>query len=59
MSHQDIDRVLDQAQHDQTPKGLRDFAILTLLALYGLRAGEIVALRLELAPSTGLANRCS
>jgi integrase len=47
LSPQDIDRVLDQTQHDQTPKGLRDFAILTLLALYGLRAGEIVALRLE------------
>lgn len=42
-----IDHVLQQTQQDQTPRGLRDFAILMLLATYGLRAGEIVALRLE------------
>lgn len=47
LSSEEIDRVLEQTRHDQTPKGLRDFAILTLLAIYGLRAGEIVALRLE------------
>jgi len=47
LSRDDIDRVLQQTQHDQTPRGLRDFAIFTLLATYGLRAGEIVTLRLE------------
>jgi site-specific recombinase XerD len=47
LSREEIDRVLEQTRHDQTPKGLRDFAILTLLAIYGLRAGEIATLRLE------------
>ena len=47
LSREEIDRVLEKTKHDQTPHGLRDFAILTLLATYGLRAGEIVALRLE------------
>ena len=44
---EDIDRVLAQTQQDQTARGLRDFAMLTLLATYGLRAGEIVHLRLD------------
>ena len=47
LSDEEIDRVLEQTRHDETPKGLRDFAILTLLAVYGLRAGEIATLRLE------------
>ena len=35
------------ARQDCTPKGIRDYAILTLLARYGTRAGEIAALRLN------------
>lgn len=44
---EDVKRVLAVAQGDHTAKGLRDFAILTLLATYGARASEIVALRLD------------
>jgi integrase/recombinase XerD len=39
--------VLKAAEKDRTPKGLRDHAILLLLATYGLRAGEVTALRLD------------
>lgn len=42
-----VEAVLKAAKKDRTPKGLRDQAILLLLATYGLRAGEIVALRLN------------
>jgi hypothetical protein len=34
-------------RQDRSPKGRRDLAISTLLATYGLRAGEITALRLD------------
>ena len=44
---QDVDKVLSTAKEDHTPEGIRDFAILMLLANYGVRAGEIAALRLE------------
>ena len=44
---EDVKRVLAVAQGDRTAKGLRDFAILTLLSTYGARASEIVALRLN------------
>ena len=44
---QDVDTILSMAQQDRTPKGMRDFAILTLLANYGVRAGEIASLRLD------------
>lgn len=43
----DIKGVVEATRKDRSPKGLRDFAILTLLTCYGLRAGEITALRLE------------
>ena len=43
---EDVKRVLAVTQDDQTAKGLRDYAILTLLSTYGVRAGEITALRL-------------
>jgi integrase/recombinase XerD len=43
---EDIGAVLNTARRDRTAKGRRDFAILMLLATYGLRAGEITALRL-------------
>ena len=39
--------VLKEAEKDRTPKGLRDYAILLLLSTYGLRAGEVTALRLD------------
>jgi len=39
--------VLEVAGQDRTPTGLRDHAILQLLATYGLRAGEIRNLKLE------------
>ena len=44
---EDVKRVLAVTQDDQTAKGLRDYAILTLLSTYGVRAGEITALRLD------------
>jgi site-specific recombinase XerD len=44
---EDVQRVLQVTREDSSPVGLRDFAILTLLATYGLRAAEIVRLRLE------------
>jgi site-specific recombinase XerD len=44
---EDIKRVLAVTKDDQTAKGLRDYAILTLLSTYGVRAGEIAALCLD------------
>ena len=43
----EVQAVLESACQDQTPIGLRNYAILLLLATYGLRAGEVVRLRLE------------
>ena len=42
-----LDTMLDTTRRDTTPVGLRDYAILMLLATYGLRAGEVVHLRLD------------
>jgi site-specific recombinase XerD len=42
-----VEAVLKTAEKDRTPKGLRDHAILLLLSTYGLRAGEVTALRLD------------
>jgi integrase/recombinase XerD len=42
-----IAAVLETARADKTPAGLRDHAILQLLATYGLRSGEIRNLRIE------------
>ncbi len=39
--------VLQASGEDKTPVGLRDHAILQLLATYGLRSGEICNLRIE------------
>lgn len=39
--------VLKSVRKDKTPRGLRDHAILQLLATYGLRSSEICNLRLE------------
>lgn len=44
---EDVKKVLVATQEDRTSKGIRDYAILMLLSTYGLRAGEITALRLE------------
>ena len=39
--------MLESAETDKSPAGLRDYAILQLLAAYGLRSGEIRHLRIE------------
>jgi integrase/recombinase XerD len=47
LSAEEIRTVVDATRKDHSPKGLRDHAILMLLSTYGLRAGEIVRLKLE------------
>jgi site-specific recombinase XerD len=47
LSSDQIATVLKSARTDQSPMGLRDYAILQLLSTYGLRVGEITHLRLE------------
>lgn len=47
LTAEQIAAVLDTAGRDASPQGLRDHAVLRLLATYGLRSGEIVHLRLE------------
>jgi site-specific recombinase XerD len=44
---EDVTRVLEVTRKDLSPVGLRDYAILSLLSTYGLRAAEVVNLRLE------------
>jgi integrase/recombinase XerD len=44
---EEVEKVLATARRDRTVGGRRDYAILMLLATYGLRAGEITALRLD------------
>lgn len=44
---EEVRKVLAVAAQDLSPTGRRDYAMLMLLATYGLRAGEVVALRLE------------
>lgn len=44
---EEVRRVLEVTRQDPSPIGLRDYAILTLLATYGLRATEIVSLCLD------------
>ena len=44
---EDVRKVLEVTRADMTSAGLRDYAILLLLATYGLRAAEIVRLRLD------------
>jgi integrase/recombinase XerD len=44
---EEVQKVLSVTGLDLTPTGLRDYAILMLLATYGLRAAEIVRLRLD------------
>jgi integrase len=42
-----VQSMLDAARADRRPSGVRDYAILMLLATYGIRAGEVLRLRLE------------
>ncbi|MGQ0834779.1 MAG: tyrosine-type recombinase/integrase [Gammaproteobacteria bacterium] len=42
-----VQQVLKVTRTDRSAKGRRDFAMLTLLATYGLRSGELVRLRLD------------
>jgi site-specific recombinase XerD len=44
---EDVEKVLAITREDRSPMGRRDYAVLMLLAVYGLRAGEIAQLRLE------------
>jgi len=44
---EEVQRVLEVTREDASPAGLRDYAILMVLATYGLRAGEIVRLHLD------------
>jgi len=44
---EEVKKVLDVARQDLSPTGRRDYAMLMLLVIYGLRAGEVIALRLE------------
>ncbi len=44
---EEIHAVEQVTRKDQSPKGLRDYAIVLLLSTYGLRAGEITRLRLD------------
>lgn len=44
---EEVRRVLEVTRQDVSAIGLRDYAILTLLATYGLRAAEIVSLCLD------------
>jgi site-specific recombinase XerD len=44
---EDVQRALDALKQDHSPLGRRDYAIWMLLTTYGLRAGEIIGLRLS------------
>jgi site-specific recombinase XerD len=46
-NEEQVKKMLETTRRDKTPVGLRDYAILTLLATYGLRAGEVAQLRLD------------
>jgi len=43
----EVQAVVDATKQDRSAKGLRDYAILLLLATYGLRLSEVTHLRLE------------
>ena len=47
LSREQIEAVLATTRKDASPVGLRDYAILLLLSTYGVRAGEIMQLRLD------------
>jgi integrase len=43
----DVEKILAATRQDCTQKGIRDYAILMLVSKYGIRSGEIAALRLD------------
>src|SRR5271166_5324491 len=47
LTEEQVKAVLDCTRSDRSPKGLRDYAMLLMLATYGLRAGEVVWLSLQ------------
>jgi integrase/recombinase XerD len=47
LKEDEVEKVLACTRLDRTPCGRRDYAMLVILATYGLRASEIVQLRLE------------
>lgn len=47
LRQEEVEKVIKVTRADLSPTGLRDYAILLLLARYGLRAAEIVQLRIE------------
>lgn len=47
ISAEQIRAILAAARKDRSDTGIRDYAVLQLLAIYGLRAGEICQLRLD------------
>jgi integrase/recombinase XerD len=47
LSTDQITVILQSSGKDRSPTGLRDYAILQLLAVYGLRAGEVAHLKLS------------
>ncbi len=47
LTRDQIAAVLEQTKNDASPMGLRDYAMLQLLAAYGLRSGEVRNLLLE------------
>lgn len=46
-TEEQVQTLVKTARADRRPSGLRDYAILMLLATYGIRAGEVLRLRLE------------
>jgi site-specific recombinase XerD len=44
---EDVKEILAVTREDCTPKGIRDYAILAMISKYGVRSGEITALRLD------------
>jgi site-specific recombinase XerD len=46
-TEEQVKSLLKTTSRDKTPTGLRDHAILMLLSTYGLRAGEVVRLRVD------------
>ena len=47
MNQDELDKLLHQSKSDTTPIGIRNYAIILLLARLGLRAKEVIMLRLE------------
>jgi site-specific recombinase XerD len=44
---EDVQKILATTRQDRTLAGCRDYAILMMLTTYGLRAGEVIGLRLD------------